>query len=155
MVYENVTEISNKAHEALTETLNKGLETLSLTSEVNHELSGRTVDVTTAIAREGVQYLGDLGGAIRQASDDVRELWARQWSLVQEFPKDAMASSQKAAALYWEGGEKILRLGDIQREALSRFTGSVQNLLEKAGTETREALMNYAEKILALYEVKN
>ncbi|MFQ5917987.1 MAG: hypothetical protein ACE5I0_09290 [Candidatus Binatia bacterium] len=151
----NVFEIGNKAHDAATEALNKAIETFSLTSDVNRDLSGRTVDVGAAIAREGLQYLGDVQGAILQASDQIKEFWTRQWTLAQEFTKDPTALPQKAVALYWEEGERISRIGDAQREALSRFTGNLQNLLEKAGTETREATTKYTEKVLGLYDLKN
>lgn len=150
----NVFEIGNKAYDAASDALNKAIETFSLTSEAHRDLSSRTVDVSAAIAREGLQYLGDVQGAIRQASDQVKEFWTRQWNLAQEFPKDPTALPQKAVALYWEEGEKIIRLGDAQRDALSRFTGNVQNLLEKVGTESREATTKYTEKILGLYDLK-
>jgi len=155
MVQGSVAEITNKANEALTETLNKTLEAFSLASEVNRNLLDQTVDASAAIAREGIRYLGEIQGAIRQASEEARELVTRQWALAQEFPKDAMASSQKAVALYWERGEKITRLGDAQLQALNRFTGNMQNLLGKAGKETQEILMKYTERILALYGIKN
>lgn len=155
MEYGNIIEISNKARDAATDVLNKALETFSLASDVNRDLSSRTVDASAAIVREGLQYLGDVQGAIRQASDEVRETWGRQWALAQEFPKDPMGLPPKAVALYWEGGEKIIRLGDAQREALSRLTGNVQTLLEKVGTETQESATKYTEKILALYGLKN
>ena len=151
----NVFEIGNKAYDAATGALDKAIETFSLTTEANRDLSSRTVDTSTAIAREGLQYLGDVQEAIRRASDQIKEFWTRQWSLAQEFPKDPTALPQKAVALYWEEGEKIVRLGDAQREALSRFTGNVQNLLEKAGTESRETTTKYTEKVLGLYDLKN
>lgn len=155
MIQGNVAEITTKAQETLTETLNKALEAFSLASEVNRELLDQTVDVSAAIAREGIRYLGDLQAAIRQASEEARELVTRQWTLAQEFPKDAMASPQKAVDLYYEGGEKITRLGQAQLQALNRFTGNVQNLLGKAGKETQETLMKYTERTLALYGLKN
>ncbi len=75
--------------------------------------------------------------------------------MAQEFPKDPMAFPQKVASLYWEEGEKFTNLGEAQLEALTRFTGNLQNLVEKAGKETRESLTKYTEKILALYGLKN
>lgn len=155
MAQENISEITQRAYDAWKETLDKTLEAFSLASEANRDLSSRTVDVTAAIAREGVEYLGELQGSIRQASEDARELLVRQWTLAQEFPKDPAGSPQKAVALSWEGGEKIVRLGDAQVQAFNRFTDSVQNLLEKASKETRETVTNHTEKFLALYDLKN
>lgn len=155
MVQGNVAEITTKAQETVTETLNKALEAFSLASEVNRNLLGQTVDVSAAIAQEGIRYLGEVQVAIRQVSEEARELVTKQWALAQEFPKDAMASSQKAMALYWEEGEKITHLGDAQLQALNRFTGNVQNLLGKAGKESQETLVKYTERILALYGFKN
>ncbi len=155
MIQGNGTEFSNRAYEAWKETLDKTLEAFSVTSEANRDLSDRTVDMTAAIAQQGVQYLSEVQGAIRQASEEARELLIRQWTLAQEFPKDPMGSPQKALALSWEGGEKITRLGDVQLEVLNRFSGNVQNLLEKASRETRETVTNHTEKVLALYDLKN
>jgi hypothetical protein len=155
MGQENISEITQRAYDAWKETLDKTLEAFALASEANRDLSSRTVDVTAAIAREGVEYLGELQGSIRQASEDARELLVRQWTLAQEFPKDPAGSPQKAVALSWEGGEKIVRLGDAQVQAFNRFTDSVQNLLEKASKETRETVTNHTEKFLTLYELKN
>jgi hypothetical protein len=149
------TEATAKANTAWNEQLNKALEALSLATEANRDLSGRTVDVTAAIAREGIQYLTEVQMALRQASDEARDLWTRQWNLAQEFPKDPMGFPQKAVALSWEGSEKITRLGDVQRQALNRFTGNVQNLLERAGKESQEAVTRYNEKLLALYDLKS
>ncbi|MFQ5989934.1 MAG: hypothetical protein ACE5K9_08470 [Candidatus Methylomirabilales bacterium] len=148
-------EITSKANEAWSETLNKALDTFSLAGEVQRDLSGRTVDVNAAIAREGVQYLDEVQGAIRRTSEEARELLNRQWAVAQEFPKDPMGFPQKVVTLYWEEGEKFTQLGDAQVEALTRFTGKVQDLVEQAGKETRESLTKYTEKILALYGLKN
>jgi hypothetical protein len=149
------TEISTKANEAWTETVDKALGALSLAGEVQRDVSGRTVDANAAIAREGVQYLDEVQGTIRRASEEARDLLNRQWAVAQEFPKDPMAFPQKVVSLYLEEGEKFTNLGDAQVEALTRFTGNLQNLLEKAGKETRESLTKYTEKILALYGLKN
>lgn len=149
------TEITSKANEAWTETVDKALSTFSLVSEVQRELSGRTVDVNAAVAREGVQYLDEVQGAIRRASEEARELLNRQWAVAQEFPKDPTAFPEKVVRLYWEEGEKFTTLGDAQVEALTRYIGNLQNLLERAGKETRESLTKYTEKVLALYGLKN
>ena len=149
------TEISTKANEAWTETVDKALGALSLAGEVQRDVSGRTVDANAAIAREGVQYLDEVQGTIRRASEEARDLLNRQWAVAQEFPKDPIAFPQKVVSLYLEEGEKFTSLGDAQVEALTRFTGNLQNLLEKAGKETRENLTKYTEKILALYGLKN
>jgi hypothetical protein len=66
-----------------------------------------------------------------------------------------MGFPQEAIALSWEGGAKITRLGDAQREAISRFAGNVQNLLGRAGRETHETVSTYAGKILTLCKLKN
>jgi len=149
------TEISTKANEAWTETVDKALGALSLAGEVQRDVSGRTVDANAAIAREGVQYLDEVQGTIRRASEEARDLLNRQWAVAQEFPKDPIAFPQKVVSLYLEEGEKFTNLGDAQVEALTRFTGNLQNLLEKTGKETRESLTKYTEKILALYGLKN
>ncbi|MFQ5846856.1 MAG: hypothetical protein ACE5IQ_04185 [Candidatus Methylomirabilales bacterium] len=154
MVRESVAEITTKTNEALNETLNKAVEAFSLASDANRDLSGRTVDVSAAIAREGVQYLGNIQGAIRRASEEAQELWNRQWAVTQELPNDPGRIPQKAMSLYWEGGEKVARLVDAQVEALTRFTGTVQDLLDRAGRETRETATTYTEKILDLYNLK-
>lgn len=155
MVQGNVTEISNKAHEVLTDTLNRALEAFSVGTELNKNLWGQASDVSAAVAREGMQYLGDLQGTLRQASEQALEIWNRQWTLAQDFPKDPMSFPQKAATLCWQEGDKMIRLGDAQRGTLSRYTGSLQNHLEKSGTETRETFAKYTEKLLTLYDLKN
>lgn len=155
MGQENISEFSQRAYDAWKETLDKTLEAFALAGEANRDLSSRTVDVTAAIAREGVEYLGELQGSIRQASEEARELLVRQWTLAQEFPKDPAGSPQKAVALSWEGGEKVARLGDTQLQALNRFADNVQSLLEKASKETRERVTNHTEKLLSLYDLKN
>jgi hypothetical protein len=155
MVPENVTEFSNRAYEAWREALDKTLEAFSLASEANRNLSSQAVEATAAIAREGVQYLGEVQGSIRQASEEAREFLVRQWTLAQEYPKDPVGTPQKAVALSWEGGEKVTRLGDAQVEALNRFNGNVQHLLEKASKENRETVATHTEKILNLYDLKN
>ena len=154
MVQENVGEAS-KAAQACSMTLEKAREALGLTSDVNRDIAGRTVELGVAIAREGVQYLGEVGAALRQASEETRALWTRQWNLAQEFSRDPMGFPQGAVALSWEGGEKITRLGDAQREAISRFAGNVQNLLDRANRETQETVTKYAGKILALCGLKH
>ena len=128
---------------------------MGLTSDVNRDIAGRTVELGVAIAREGVQYLGEVGAALRQASEETRELWVRQWNLAQEFSRDPMGFPEMAIALSWEGGEKITQLGDAQREAISRFAGNVQNLLDRAGRETHETVSTYAGNILTLCRLKN
>lgn len=148
-------DLVSRPHEVWKETVDRTLEAFSLVSEANRDLSSQTVDVTAALAREGVQYFDELQGSIREASEEAREFAVRQWNLAQEFPKDPVASPQKAVALSWEGGEKITRLGDAQLQALNRFAGSVQNLLEKATKQTRETVTSHTEKILSLYELKN
>ncbi len=148
-------EITSKANQAWSETVDKVLEAFSLASEVQRDLSARTVDVNAAIARQGVEYLDHVQGAFRRASEEARELLNRQWAVAQEFPKDPMSFPQKVVTLYWEEGEKFTRLGDAQVEALARFNASVQDLVEKAGKEARERLTKYSEKILALYGLKN
>ncbi len=148
-------DIVSRPQEVWKETLDKALEAFSLATEANRSLSSQTVDVTAAIAREGVQYLDEIQGSIRQASEDAREFLGRQLSLAQEFPKDPAGAPQKAVALSLEGGEKVTRLGDAQLQALNRFADSIQTLLEKAGKETRETVTNHTEKILSLYELKN
>jgi len=154
MVQANVGEASRTA-QACSVTLEKAGEALGLTSDVNRDIAGRTVEFGVSIAREGVQYLSEVGVALRQASEGARELWTRQWNLAQEFSTDPMGFPQRAVALSWEGGEKITRLGDAQREAISRFTGNVQDLLDRASRETQETVTKYAGKILALYGLKN
>ena len=149
------TEITSKANEAWTETVDKALAVFALVSEVQRELSSRTVDVNAAIAREGVQYLDEVQGTIRRASEGARELANRQLAVAQEFPKDPTAFPQKVVSLYWEEGEKYTTLGDAQVEALTRYTGNLQNLLERASKETRQSLTKYTEKVLALYGLKN
>jgi hypothetical protein len=155
MVEQNFREVSSRAAEACSMTLEKGREALGLTSDVNRDIAGRSVELSAAIAQEGAQYLGEVGAALRQASEGARELWTRQWNLVQEFSRDPMGSPQEAVALSWQGGEKITRLGDAQREAVSRFAGNVQDLLGQASRETHETVTKYAGKILALYGLKN
>lgn len=155
MVQETISQINAKAHEALTETINKAVQAFSLVSEVNRNLSGRTVEVSAAIAREGVQYLGDVQGTIRQASEEAQDFWNRQLAVAQELPNDPVRFPQKSVALYWEGGEKVARLLDAQREALTRLTETVQNLLDRAGRETRETTTKHTEKILDLYDLRN
>ena len=155
MVEQNFREVSSRAAEACSMTLEKAREALGLTSDVNRDIAGRSVELGVAIAREGVQYLGEVGAALRQASEGARELWTRQWNLAQEFSRDPMGFPQKAVALSWEGGEKITRLGDAQREAISRFAGNVQSLLDRAGRETHETVSTYAGKILTLCRLKN
>ena len=154
MVQENVGEAS-RAAQACGMTLEKAREALGLTSDVNRDIAGRTVELGVAIAREGVQYLGEVGAALRQASEETRALWTRQWNLAQEFSRDPMGFPQQAVALSWEGGEKITRLGDAQREAISRFAGNVQNLLDRANRETHETVSTYAGKILILCRLKH
>ncbi len=155
MAQESISEITQRAYDAWKETLDKTLEAFALAGEANRDLSSRTVDVTAAIAREGVDYLSELQGSIRQASEEARELLVRQWTLAQEFPKDPAGSPQKAVALSWEGGEKAVRLGDAQLQAFNRFTDSVQNLVEKASRENRETVTTHTEKFLSLYDLKN
>jgi hypothetical protein len=155
MIEQNFREVSSRAAEACSMTLEKGREALGLTSDVNRDIAGRTVELGVAIAREGVQYLGDVGAALRQASEETRELWTRQWNLPQEFSGDPMGFPEMAIALSWEGGAKITRLGDAQREAISRFAGNVQNLMDRASRETHETVSTYAGKILTLCRLKN
>lgn len=155
MVQETFSQINAKANEALAETLNKAVQAFSLASEVNRDLSGRTVEVSANIAREGVQYLGDVQGTIRQASEEAQEFWNRQVAVAQELPKDPTRFPQNAVSLCWEGGEKVARLVDAQREALNRFTETVQALLDRAGRETRETTTKYTEKILDLYDLRS
>jgi len=155
MVEQNFREVSSRATEACSMTLEKGREALGLTSDVNRDIAGRSVELGVAIAREGVQYLGEVGAALRQASEGARELWTRQWNLAQEFSRDPMGFPREAVALSWEGGEKITRLGDAQREAVSRFAGNVQNLLDRASRETHETVSAYAGKMLILCRLKN
>jgi len=113
------------------------------------------VDVSASIARESVQFLGEVQAAFRQALEEAREIWNRQYTLVQELPRDPMAVTQKAIALSVEGGERAVRLGDAQREAISRFSGNVQGLVDRAGRETQESLAKYADKVLKIYGLKN
>jgi hypothetical protein len=152
---QNFGEMSSKAAQACSMTLEKAREALGLTSDANRDIAGRTVELGVAIAREGVQYLGDVGAALRQASEATRELWTRQRDLAQEFSRDPMGFPEKAIALSWEGGEKIARLGDAHREAIARFAGKVQNLLDRAGRETHESVSTYAGKMLMLCRPKN
>ena len=126
-----------------------------MTSDFNRDISGRGVDMNAAIAREGVQYASDVQAALRQASDEARQLWTRQTEVVHDAPKDVMAATQKAVALSWEGGEQITRLGELHRQALSRFADKVQHLMEQAGEETRETFTKYSQKVLKLYGLKN
>lgn len=149
------TGVSSKANEVWTEAIDKALAAFALVSEVQREVSGRTVDVNAAIAREGVQYLDEVQGTIRRASEETRALLNRQWEVAEELPKDPTAFPQKVVSLYWSEGEKFANLGDAQLEAMTRYTGNLQNLLERAGKETRESLTKYTEKILSLYGLKN
>ena len=137
------------------ETLEKAREALGLTSDVSRDIAGRTAELSTAIVQEGAQYLSEVGSALREASEGARELWTREWNLAQEFSRDPMGFPQRAVALSWEGGEKITRLGDAQREAISRLAGNVHNLVDRANRETQETVTKYAGKILALYGLKN
>lgn len=155
MVEQNFRELSSRVAEACSMTLEKAREALGLTSDVNRDIAGRSVELGVAIAREGVQYLGEVGAALRQASEETQELWTHQWNLAQEFSRDAMGFPQRAVALSWEGGEKITRLGDTQREAISRFAGNMQNLLDRASRETYETVSTYAGKMLILCRLKN
>jgi len=155
MIEHNFREVSSRAAEACSMTLEKAREALGLTSDVNRDIAGRSVELGVAIAREGVQYLGEVGAALRQASEETQELWTRQWNLAQEFSRDPMGFPQKAVALSWEGGEKITRLGDTQREANSRFARNVQDLLDRASRETHETVSTYAGKMLILCRLKN
>ncbi len=155
MVQENFKEITGKATQMWNGTFDKVLEAFAVASAFNRDISGRSANLSSAITREGVQYLGDVQAALRQASEEARHLWTRQSEVVQEVPKDVMAASQKAVALYWDGAEQIARLGDAQREALTRYTGNVQNLLEKISEETRETFTKYSEQIVKLYGLKN
>ena len=155
MVEQSFREITSKSTQACSATLEMAREALGLTSDVNRDIAGRTAELSAAIAQEGAQYLSEVGAALRQASEGARELWTRQWNLAQEFSQDPMGFPQKAVALSWEGGEKVTRLGDAQREAISRFAGNVQNLLDRANRETQETVTKYAGKILALYGLKN
>ena len=155
MVGENFAEMTNKATETWNGTVNKALEAFALTSDFNRDISGRSVDLNAAIAREGVQYASDVQAALRQASDEARQLWTRQTEVVQDAPKDVMAATQKAVALSWEGGEQITRLGELHRQALSRFADKVQHLLDQVGEETRETFTKYSQKVLKLYGLKN
>ena len=154
MVQENVGEAS-RAAQTCSETLEKAREVLGLTSDVSRDIAGRTAELSAAIVQEGAQYLNEVGSALREASEEARELWTREWNLAQEFSRDPMGFPQRAVALSWEGGEKITRLGDAQREAISRFTGNVHNLVDRANRETQETVTKYAGKILALYGLKN
>jgi uncharacterized protein YPO0396 len=155
MVHDKFEEITNRTTEALNGTVNKTLEAFAMTGDFNRDISGRGVDLNAAIAREGVQYASDVQAALRQASDEARQLWTRQTEVVQDAPKDVMAATQKAVALSWEGGEQITRLGELHRQALSRFADKVQHLLEQTGEETRETFTKFSEKILKLYGLKN
>jgi hypothetical protein len=155
MAQGNFSNITGKTNEAWSETVNKALEAFTLAGEMNRDVSSRTVDVSSAIARESVQYLGDVQAAIRRGFEEAREIWKQQYTLVQELPQEPMALTQKAVALSWEGGERITRLGDAQREALTRFSGILQNLLEKASRENQESFTLYSEKLLKLYGLKN
>lgn len=155
MVEQNFREVSSRAAKACTMTLKKAREALGLTSDVNRDIAGRTAEVSAAIAQEGAQYLSEVGAALRQASEEARELWVRQWNLAQEFSRDPMGFPEMAIAFSWEGGAKITRLGDAQREAISRFAGNVQNLMDRAGRETHETVSTYAGKILTLCRLKN
>jgi hypothetical protein len=155
MVEQNFREMSGRAAQACGMTLEKARDVLGLTSDVNRDIAGRSVELGVAIAREGVQYLGEVGAALRQASEETQELWTRQWNLAQEFSRDPMGFPEKAVALSWEGREKITRVGDAQREAISRFAGNVRSLLDRAGRETHETVSTYAGKMLILCRWKN
>lgn len=155
MVQESFREITGKATQMWNGTFDKSLEVFALASDFNRDVSGRGANLSAAVAREGVQYLADVQAALRQASEEARHLWIRQSEVAQEAPKDVMAASQKAVALYWDGAEQIARLGDAQREALTRYAGNVQNLLERISEETRETFTKYSEQILKLYGLKN
>jgi len=149
------TGVGSKANEVWTETVDKALATCALVNEVQRDVSGRAVDVNAAIAREGVQYLDEVQGMIRRASEEARELFSRQWAIAQELASDPKAFPQKIASLYLNEGEKFANFGDSQFEAVTRHSANLQNLLERAGKETRESLMKYTEKILSLYGLKN
>jgi len=155
MVEQHFREVSSKAAQGCSTTIEKAREALGLTSDVNRDIAGRTAELSAAIAQEGAQYLSEVGVALRQASEGARELWVRHWNLAQEFSRDPMGFPEMAIALSWEGGAKITRLGDAQREAISRFAGNVQNLMDRASRETHETVTKYAGKILALYGLKN
>jgi hypothetical protein len=155
MAEQSLGEIRGKAAQACGTTLEKAREALGLTSDVNRDIAGRTVKLGVAIAREGIQYLGEVGAALRQASEETQELWTRQWNLAQEFSRDPMGFPEKAVALSWEGGEKITRVGEAQREAISRFAGNVRNLLDRASTEAHQSVSTYAGKMLMLCRLKN
>ncbi|MGH7372347.1 MAG: hypothetical protein ACREJK_10965 [Candidatus Methylomirabilales bacterium] len=155
MVEQNLREVSSRATQACSATIEKAREALGLTSDVNRDIAGRTAELSAAIVQEGAQYLSEVGAALRQASEGARELWIRQWNLAQEFSRDPMGFPERAVALSWEGGEKITRLGDAQREAISRFAGNVQDLVDRASRETRETVSTYAGKILILCRLKN
>ena len=155
MVEQNFREITSRSTQVCSTTIEKAREALGLTSDVNRDIAGRTAELSAAIAQEGAQYLSEVGAALRQASEEARELWIRQWNLAQEFSRDPMGFPERAVALSWEGGEKITRLGDAQREAISRFAGNVQNLVDRASKETHETVSTYAGKILILCGLKN
>lgn len=155
MVGERLREMNTGATQAWGGTIEKAGEVLTLTSDVNRDISGRSIELSVAMARAGVQYLGEMQAALGHASEEARQLWSRQWEVVQEVSKDVMAPAQKAVALSGEWGGQITRLADHQRQALTRFTGSVQHLLEKAGQEHREAVTKCSEKILTLYGLKD
>ena len=155
MVREKFEEITDRTTEVLNGTLNKALDAFALTSDLNRDISGRSVELNAAIAREGIHYASGVQAALRQASEEARQLWTRQSEVVQEVPKDVMAASQKAVALYWEGGEQITRLGEQHRQALNRLAGNVQHLLEQAGEEARDTFTKFSEKVLKLYGLKN
>src|SRR3970282_1704395 len=155
MVQENFGEMTNKATETWNGAVNKALEAFAMTSDFNRDISGRGVDLNAAIAREGVAYPRDVQAAVRQSSDEARQLWTRQTEVVQDGPKDVMAATQKAVALSWEGGEQITRLGELHRQALSRFADKVQHLLEQAREKTRATFTKYSQKVLKLYGLKD
>jgi len=127
MVQENFGEMTNKATETWNGTVNKALEAFAMTSDFNRDISGRGVDLNAAIAREGVQYASDVQAALRQASDEARQLWTRQTEVVQDAPKDVMAATQKAVALSGRGASR------------SRVSGSCTGR-RSAGSPTRSSI---------------
>jgi hypothetical protein len=149
MVEQNLGEMSGKA------ALEKAREALGLTSDVHRDIAERTVELAVAIAREAIRYLDDVGAALRQASEEAQELWMRQWSLAQEFSRDPIGFPERAVAFSWEGGERITRVGDAQREAISRFAGNVRNLLDRTSREAHQSVRTYAGKMLILCRLKN
>ena len=77
MVEQNFREVSSKAAQGCSTTIEKAREALGLTSDVNRDIAGRTAELSAAIAQEGAQYLSEVGVALRQASEGARELWVR------------------------------------------------------------------------------